>query len=165
MEASKNRVKGSGLAVLQMEGGIMCTKKKLVAIGSLVGLSCVLAFPGVAQPQKFICSPQKTIEESLKNLKPGDTLLVEGVCNENVFILQEVERITLDGQGLATINGPDATQPTVVVFGRGITIRGFSITGGADGIRLANGASAFLESNTVQATAGMGFVVLGGVNK
>ncbi len=154
----KKRLKYYVLVVLRMEGSIMCAKK-IVAIGSLVALSCVLAFPAVARSQKLICSPQKTIGESLKNLKPGDTLLVEGVCNENVFILQEVERITLDGQGLATINGPDATEPTVVVLGRGINIQGFTITGGNQGISVPRGGDATINGNTIQFTRDIAILV------
>lgn len=137
----------------------MCTKKRLAAIGSLVALSCVLALPAAAQPHRLTCSSQKAIGEILEILKPGDTLLVEGVCNENVFILQEIERITLDGQGLATINGPDATEPTVVVFGRGITIRGFTITGGNQGIIVQRGGDATINGNTIQYTRDFGILV------
>src|SRR6476660_10590279 len=88
------------------------------------------------------CGPQKTIGQAIKTLKPGDTLLVSGTCNENLAIGQEVERITLDGQGTATING-DSSANSVTVTGRGITIRGFVITGGApQAISVSDGGSA-----------------------
>ena len=34
------------------------------------------------------CSPERTIGAAIKILKPGDTLLVSGVCNENVALGQ-----------------------------------------------------------------------------
>src|SRR5437879_4702152 len=76
------------------------------------------------------CGPEKTIGQAIKTLKPGDTLVVSGTCNENLAIGQEVARITLDGQGTATIHG-DSSANAVTVTGRGITIRGFVITGGS----------------------------------
>ena len=45
-----------------------------------------------------------------RQVKPGDTLLVSGTCNENIDLGEEVHGITLDGQGTATING----DPSVV---------------------------------------------------
>ena len=59
---------------------------------------------------------------------------MSGTCNENIDLGQEVQRITLDGQGTATING-DSSANTITVTGRGITIRGFIITGGYTGHR------------------------------
>ena len=64
------------------------------------------------------CGPEKTIGQAIKTLKPGDTLLVSGTCNENLAIGQEVDRITLDGQGTATING-DSSANAVTVTGTG----------------------------------------------
>src|SRR5438477_2230728 len=99
------------------------------------------------------CGPEKTIGQAIKTLKPGDTLLVSGTCNENLAISQEVDRITLDGQGTATING-DSSANAVTVTGRGITIRGFVITGGApQAISVADGGSAVIDGNTIQNAA------------
>jgi parallel beta-helix repeat protein len=96
------------------------------------------------------CGPAKTIGQAIKTLKPGDTLLVDGVCNENVEIGEEVQRITLDGQGMAFING-DSTANAVTIRGAGITIRGFVISGGApQGIAVTDGASAVIDGNTIQ---------------
>ena len=96
------------------------------------------------------CGPEKTIGQAIKTLKPGDTLLVSGTCNENLAIGQEVDRITLDGQGTATING-DSSANAVTVTGSGITIRGFMITGGApQAVGVADGGSAVIDGNTIQ---------------
>ncbi len=96
------------------------------------------------------CGPEKTIGQAIKGLKPGDTLLVSGTCNENLDVGEEVHRITLDGQGSASING-DSSASAVSVTGTGITIRGFVITGGApQGIAVTDGGAAVIDGNTIQ---------------
>ena len=107
---------------------------------------------GYAQPSvhRLTCGPDHTIGQALRTLKPGDTLLVDGVCNENVTIGPEFHRITLDGQGGAAINGGSSAN-SVTITGTGITIRGFVITGGApQGIAVTDGASAVIDGNVVQ---------------
>jgi parallel beta-helix repeat protein len=119
-------------------------------------LVAVLLWPGLtaAQAQSrtytLTCGPDRTIGHAIKRLKPGDTLLVSGTCNENLSIGEELHRITLDGQGTAAINA-DSTANAVTVKGTGITIRGFVITGGApQGIAVTDGASAVIDGNTIQ---------------
>jgi nitrous oxidase accessory protein NosD len=94
------------------------------------------------------CGREKTVEQALRAMRPGDTLLVTGTCDENVVLGQEIDRITLDGRGTATING-DSTTFAVTVRGRGITIRGFTITGGLQGIAVLDGGSAVIDGNTI----------------
>jgi parallel beta-helix repeat protein len=115
---------------------------------------------GRAQSDKhtLTCGPDKTIGQAIKTLKPGDTLLVSGTCNENVDIGEAVDGITLDGQGTATING-DLSVNTITVTGRGITIRGFTITGGFQGIAVLDGGSAVIDGNTIQYAAFNGITV------
>jgi parallel beta-helix repeat protein len=108
------------------------------------------------------CGPDKTIAQAIKRLKPGDTLLVSGTCNENLVIGEEVDRITLDGQGTAAING-DSTANAITVNGSGITIRGFVITGGApQAIAVQDGAAAVIDGNTVQFAARNGIAIFRG---
>jgi Right handed beta helix region len=96
------------------------------------------------------CGPERTIGQAIKTLRPGDTLLVSGTCNENVEIGEEVQRITLDGQGTAFINA-DSSANAVTVRGAGITIRGFVITCGApQGVAVTDGGSAVIDGNTIQ---------------
>jgi parallel beta-helix repeat protein len=112
----------------------------------------------VAVKHTLTCGPKTSIGEALGKLKPGDTLKVSGTCNENVNIGVEVAGITLDGQGTATINGA-ASDDTVTVAGRGITIQGFTITGGQHGISVQDGAFALIDGNTIQNTGKNGIVV------
>jgi parallel beta-helix repeat protein len=75
---------------------------------------------------------------------------VSGTCNENLVVGQEVQRITLDGQGTAVIHG-DTTASAVTISGRGITLRGFHVTGGApQGVGVLDGGSAVLDGNTIE---------------
>jgi parallel beta-helix repeat protein len=107
---------------------------------------------GFAQPARhtLTCGPQKTIGEAIKELKPGDTLVVTGTCNENLVIGAEVHRITIDGQGTAAINA-DSSANAVTINGTSITIRGFLITGGApQGVAVTDGGSAVIDGNTIQ---------------
>ena len=129
--------------------------KGLMAISGVVFVMSLWFLPsagdaGEPKTRKVTCSPEKTIGDELRKLDPGDTLLVSGICNENVLIPEEIHNITLDGQGAATINGPDATRSTVNNRGNGITIREFIITGGDTGILVSRGGTALIDGNTIQ---------------
>ncbi len=134
------------------------TKVSLIAVvfGAFFWL---LPSVGEAGTKKLTCGATKTIQKALTSLKPGDTLLVSGTCNENVVVNESHERITIDGQTTATINGPDNTRPTVHIRGRKITLTGFTITGGEDGINIGNGGGAQVSASTIQNTGRFGISV------
>ncbi|MBI2985301.1 MAG: right-handed parallel beta-helix repeat-containing protein, partial [Deltaproteobacteria bacterium] len=139
--------------------------KSFIAIsGLLVSVALLWSLPsagdaGEPKTREVTCSSKKTIGEELRKLDPGDTLLVSGVCSENVVIPEEIHRITLDGQGTATINGPDATRAAINVRGRVITIRGFTITGGENGVMVDDGGAALIDGNSIQSTGSNGVLV------
>ena len=100
------------------------------------------------------CDNGDKIQDKIASARPGDTILVTGASAENIAIPAEVVRITLDGQGKAVITAP-AKGDGFFVRGREITIKGFTITGGRDGIHLsgvAAGASANIIGNTIRRT-------------
>ena len=139
------------------------TKMRAIKILTLVLAATFLGLGpsmGRAQADKhtLTCGPEKTIGQAIKTLKPGDTLLVSGTCNENIDLGDEVHGITLDGQGTATING-DPSVNTITVTGGGITIRGFTITGGFQCIAVLDGGSAVIDGNTIQNAAFNGITV------
>jgi parallel beta-helix repeat protein len=138
----------------------METKQKIrLLLFATLGSFLMVATSGAASFH-FICGQQRTISEALRRLRPGDTLFVSGACSENVQIPEQVVNITLDGQGTATINGPDASSATILVRGDGITIRNFaSITGGETGITVTRGGAALIDSNVIQNTGTHGIVV------
>jgi parallel beta-helix repeat protein len=79
----------------------------------------------------------------------GDTIRVTGNCNENIVI--EKNRIRLEAVTGATLNGPNANNPTILVKGLNVEIRGFaSISGGRMAIRVQGGGSAVIEQNTLE---------------
>jgi parallel beta-helix repeat protein len=85
--------------------------------------------------------------------------MVSGRCQENLLIPEEVQRITLDGQGKATISGTDKAKDTILVYGRRITIKGFTITGGRDGIQILMGGTALVDGNTIEKAERFGVYV------
>jgi hypothetical protein len=101
------------------------------------------------------CDAGQTIQDTIKDLIAGDTLLVSGTCDENVLISGATapNSLTLDGQGTATINGPNTTQATIRITRGGITIKGFTITGGRDGIDVSRGGTATITGNVIGTTS------------
>jgi len=100
------------------------------------------------------CNAGDKIQDKIAAAKPGDTIQVSGACSENVAIPSEVVRITIDGQGKTVIQAPPKGDG-FFIRGREITIKGFTITGGRDGIHLsgvAAGASANILENTIRKT-------------
>lgn len=84
--------------------------------------------------------------------RPGAVVLVSGTCSENVEITEELDGITLDGQGTATINGPDPTRDTLRLVGvRNFTVTGFTITGGRDGLNLRGAVMVSIRRNIIRA--------------
>jgi Right handed beta helix region len=79
------------------------------------------------------CDRGENIAEVLARAEPGDTIRVTGTCAERVSI--KTDRITLDGQGAATLDGgggPIAEFDGVVTIdgASGVTIQGFTVQNG-----------------------------------
>jgi len=126
----------------------------LVLFGAFLGL-----LPSVGAQVDCDRHHPGVLQRAIDRARPGDTILVAGTCRENVTIPEGKDRITLDGGGKAIIYGPDATQDTLSVRGRGITIKGFTITGGQDGIGVGQGGTALIDGNTIESTGGRGIDV------
>lgn len=118
---------------------------------------------GEAKTVSLACSATKTIQKVLSKLKPGDVLLVSGTCNENVVIQEQVNNVTVDGQGTATIVAADSTDPTILVRGAGITIQNFaSISGGTSGIDITRGGAARVVNSVIENNTSCGIRVTEG---
>ena len=119
----------------------------LTVFAALLGTLSVQAQSAM---QSVNCDNGGTIAGALPSLKPGDTLVVSGTCNESINILAEASRLTLDGQGKATIQSADTAPNVIQIEGREITIKGFTISGGRNGIAVVRGGTAVIDGNTIQ---------------
>jgi parallel beta-helix repeat protein len=132
--------------------------KKTVIQMSLVGV-CFSALVANAATVSVDCDKGHTIQAALGNVKPGDTVMVSGTCNEQVSFNAELVRITLDGQKKTTIQHPGKGAPsphTVFIKGNDIFIKGITVIGGLDGIHLAGPASAEIDGAVVMKTGRAG---------
>ena len=109
------------------------------------------------------CDRGENIAEVLAKAEPGDTIRVTGTCVERVSI--KTDRITLDGQGAATLDGgggPPAEFDGVVTIdgASGVTIQGFTVQNGpGGGILGMHGAAFSVHDTTVQDNGSTGVVV------
>jgi parallel beta-helix repeat protein len=102
------------------------------------------------------------LQRALDRARSGVSIHVTGTCNENVTVPLGTDLLTLDGGGNATINGPDAAVNTLSARGvRGLTIRGFRITGGRAGISIDRGSSASIDGNTIEYVGRFGIIAGG----
>lgn len=113
------------------------------------------------------CDKGDSIQTALDSAKPGDTLNVSGSCVENITITKD--GIQLIGPAGASITAGDAAADVVTILGRQVVVRGFTITGGRIGIRVAEGGSAVIggpdpgHKNVVEHNASNGIAIdLGG---
>jgi parallel beta-helix repeat protein len=105
------------------------------------------------------CDAGGTIMSALAKVQAGDTVLVSGICKEHVNIAPELVKITLDGQKKTTIQYPStpaASPHALYNRGKEIIIKGFTVTGGQDGIHLSGPASAVIDGNIVVKNSGRG---------
>ena len=125
----------------------------------LLTLGLAAATSAAAATVTVDCSAGQAVGSILGTLTPGDVVLVRGMCRENLLMEPEVQRITLDGQGSATIQAADERQPAIQLLGREITIKRFTITGGFFGIAINRGATAIIENNNIRGAAHSGIEV------
>ena len=105
---------------------------------------------------KATCTPTKGLNATIKKAKPGDVVNVTGTCNENVVIPANISGITIDGQGLATINAAGAGPFAVHVLGTDITLKNLAINGGSIAVYVTSAASAIIDNSTVQGASSIG---------
>jgi parallel beta-helix repeat protein len=135
----------------------MCRRLGSRALAALGIVSALLAAqPAAAKSGKAIevdCGAGATIAAALASIgREGGTVLVSGVCHENVVLDRDGVTLQSEPAGAAGIVGPAADTPAVLVTGRHVVVSGFgTITGGpnGDGIRVAGGGSAEIIGNTV----------------
>jgi len=99
---------------------------------------------------KVNCDKKKqTIQKKLDKAKDGDVIEVSGDCSENIII--ENNRITLRAVAGATLTAADPNGTTIRVRGLNTQILDFaSISEGRNVIIVERGASALIQSNTIE---------------
>src|SRR4029453_2381743 len=108
------------------------------------------------------CDHGQNLAEALARAHPGDTIRVTGTCVERVSI--KTDRITLDGQGAATLDGgggPTTEFDGVVTIdgASGVAIQGFTVQNGpGEGILGWHGAAFSVRNSTVQDNGSTGVV-------
>ena len=105
-----------------------------------------------------------SINAALKLLAPAisNTVTVSGTCNENLLI-QGFDRLTLISTTGATINDASGGQSPVVDIedSRRVTLQGFTVNGGLDGVICGNASVCYLTANTIQSSVGQEGVAAG----
>ena len=132
--------------------------------GAMIGIVLLALGPAAAaQPVAATvtvdCGNGGAVGPMLSNLRPGDVVVVHGTCRENLLMQPELQRITIDGQGKATIHATDAREPAIQVLGREVTIKGFTVIGGYFGIAINRGATAVIDNNIIRGAAHSGIEV------
>jgi parallel beta-helix repeat protein len=126
---------------------------------ALIPLAMGTATGAMAETESLTCRPGTSITAALAKLKPGDVLQVRGVCTENVVIPPHVSDITLQGVNGAIVQAVDATQSAIEIRGRGITVKGLTVTGGLVGIQVVDGGFAWIDGNTIRFNSAGGIQV------
>jgi Right handed beta helix region len=146
---------------------------RLTTAVALISGAAAMAFVGAsptgdaASSMRVVnCDRGQNIAEVLARAEPGDTIRVTGTCVERVSI--KTDRITLDGQGAATLDGgggPTSEFDGVVTIdgASGVTIQGFTVQNGpGEGILGTHGAAFSVRNTTVQDNGSTGVVVAEG---
>jgi len=120
--------------------------------------------PG-ANKIKVDCTKKGSIGATLAHLSQtgntrGVTISVTGTCNEDVLI-QGFDRLTLAALTGTTINDPSGgTKITVdIEDSRSVTLQGFTINGGAEGVLCSSSSVCYLTGNTIESSLGNGILV------
>ncbi|HXE91939.1 MAG TPA: right-handed parallel beta-helix repeat-containing protein [Terriglobales bacterium] len=110
------------------------------------------------------CNKKKTINAALAGLsKQGPhTVTVSGTCNENV-VIDGFDTLTLIGTAGASINDPTpgnlADNDVVdILQSRNVTVQGFTINGGIEGVACIQFSVCYLRELLVQGQSGDGVI-------
>jgi hypothetical protein len=138
------------------------------AMGTLWILVSIVAMvsPALGSTHHVNCDvPSQTITKALKTAQPGDTIHVQGTCEETVTIT--TDRLTLHGIDNATIKGPgggpagDVFEGLLNVVGaHGVEIRGFTVQDSpVNGISGRQGTAFVVRDTRVLQSGGAGIQV------
>jgi hypothetical protein len=125
----------------------------LIALASLGGNDDAAAGPA---PITVDCDAGQTLAQSLGQVEPGNTIRLTGTCTETTTIT--TDRLTLDGQGTAILDGGGEATPVISIVGAtGVTIAGVTVQNGSIGILGRRGADVTISQTTAQDNSSFGF--------
>lgn len=129
-----------------------------------LGLTVTGAFQANADGSKSrthkVKCPKQSLQRAVDRAKEGDTIKVSGTCEEQITI--RTDRLTLDGQGSAVIDGSSLTSGNLVrVQALLVTIRNLTVRNSPRvGIHVRRSGSALIEGNTIEMNANDGVRVV-----
>ena len=101
------------------------------------------------------CDSGDTIKAAMDQAQPGDTIEISGTCNENVVVDKDGITLTGEGQDSTIIDGSNGDAAGVIIKGhQNVTVRGLTVQNGLNGIKIVEGAAAWLEDVTVRGSPG-----------
>src|SRR5215472_13763826 len=139
----------------------MCFKSALclVVVSPILGHAATLyvncgGHRGLTQIQKAINLLQQAGGSG------SNTIIASGSCKENITI-QSMDNLTLTAQDGASISDNSAgTLDVIDIFdSRRVSLNGFLINGGANGVVCADASLCRFDGNTVQGSSGYGVIV------
>jgi hypothetical protein len=114
------------------------------------------------------CDKHESISKTLRllaktNPQGPNAITVSGSCAENLAI-QSMDRLSLVTDNGASITDNSSGSLTVVDIedSHSVTMRGFTINGGAGGVQCGTASVCYLTGNTIQGAVGVGAGVGGG---
>jgi hypothetical protein len=144
---------------------IMSKQSMAGNLGVSAALIFSLAGPLASAPSvRDVDCQKQSLGDAIGKAGIGDTFRISGVCRERVLV--SVDGLTLDGQGVATLDGGGSSGGTfsgaIIVDGaRGVTLRGLTIRNSSNGI-LAFSQATLKIQNTVVRDSDTGIQIVDG---
>ena len=124
----------------------------------LASLVCLSTGSVLADTINVNCNRGERLSEALMRASAGDTIQVNGRCEESVEIIKD--GITLDGGGNAVIVGGRGHAISVVGAQR-VTLQGLTLRNSLNGLSLSENASVILQEATLRDNFVTGIMVTG----
>lgn len=130
----------------------MKTIRKMGLAILVIGFLGLIIPPLEAAEINVKCDKGQSVQSALDGLTGPATLVVTGICYENIDIRKD--DVTIQG---GSFDGPDPEQTTIYVeSARRVLITGATVTGAGLGIAVTKGGSLTLENSSIQGNAKMG---------
>jgi nitrous oxidase accessory protein NosD len=115
-----------------------------LATGVLLGTA------GIAHAATVDCNKGDKIGPAVAAASAGERIVIRGTCRESVRIPPSAYGLVLEGEGDASIVGPEPREAVILVLGREIAIRRLRLRQGRNGINVLRGASAAIDGVVIE---------------